>query len=178
MVGVPNRRFGFFVRKVRCAGIGKCWIWLASKTEKGYGRFWDGKKRRKAHRWFFEFVNGSIPEGFVLDHLCRNPACVNISHLEIVSPKENTLRGNGPSAINSRKVLCVRGHALSGENLYLIRGERQCKKCIKKRNQDYLKRLITDRLLSRSKAQAVVASDRQTASQSASSKGTSHAKSR
>jgi hypothetical protein len=28
-----------------------------------------------------------------LDHLCRNPPCINVDHLEVVSTAENTRRG-------------------------------------------------------------------------------------
>jgi hypothetical protein len=46
-----------------------------------------------AHRFaYLEFV-GPIPDGLVLDHLCRNKKCVNPDHLEPVTNAENLRRG-------------------------------------------------------------------------------------
>lgn len=46
-----------------------------------------------AHRLIYTMLIGEIPEGMVLDHLCRNRRCVNPHHLEPVTVKENTHRG-------------------------------------------------------------------------------------
>jgi HNH endonuclease len=52
-----------------------------------------------------------------LDHLCRNPKCVNPEHLQIVTNKENILRGVSFTAENASKTHCVRGHELTPDNL-------------------------------------------------------------
>lgn len=79
----------------------------------------------------FEMMRGGIPEGLTLDHLCRVRRCVNPSHLEPVTNRENILRGNGATAINARKTHCKRGHSL--ENAYVSRNERRtyrvCRVC-------------------------------------------------
>lgn len=100
-----------------------CWIWEGAKTKSmggtEYGRMWnpvEGKNQR-AHRVIFETERHKIPKGLTLDHLCRNTLCVNPNHMEVVSLKENILRGTGPTAINARKTHCKRGHALSGGNV-------------------------------------------------------------
>lgn len=91
----------------------RCWNWKGTITQ-GYGRFWLPNRRRvtQAHRLSYELLKGPIPDGLTLDHLCRNRSCVNPDHLEPVIGRVNTLRGEGPPAINSRKIHCIRGHLL------------------------------------------------------------------
>ena len=48
---------------------------------------------RAAHRVAWELIRGPIPEGLVLDHLCRTSACVNPDHLEPVPQAINMIRG-------------------------------------------------------------------------------------
>jgi len=108
-----------------------CWIWQNGRNVKGYGTMGVGQKHKLAHRVSYEVVNGKIPDGLVMDHLCRNPSCVNPAHLEAVTSRENALRGIGPTAINAKKTHCNRGHPLSGDNLYRYpSGGRQCRTCI------------------------------------------------
>lgn len=71
-----------------------CWVWQRAKTNGGYGELRDGKHMRRAHRVYYERYRGPIPAGLHLDHLCRNPICVNPAHLEPVTSRENALRGN------------------------------------------------------------------------------------
>ena len=108
---------------------GDCWIWLAARV-KGYGRFWVNGHTPPAHRWFYEQVRGPIDSELVLDHLCRNPSCVNPAHLEPVTDAVNVLRGVGPAAQNARKTRCPHGHEYTPENT-LVRscGRRQCVAC-------------------------------------------------
>lgn len=115
---------------------GECMPWQGYINAQGYGRAKIGKGRTKsAHTVEWEKVNGPVPKGMVLDHLCRNRACANIAHLELVTPKINTLRGVGPTAVNARKELCHLGHPLGGENLIIdCRGNRRCREC--QRNSD------------------------------------------
>jgi len=111
------------------AQAGDCWA-FAQLSPDGYGRFWFAGKQVRAHRWAFEFMVGSIPDGLVLDHLCRNRACVNPDHLEPVTQRINTLRGETLPAQNILKMLCARGHRLDGNNLRRdARGRRRCREC-------------------------------------------------
>lgn len=70
-----------------------CKIWKKSLDRDGYGRFEMKGKTYRAHRYFYEMENGIIPESLVIDHLCRNRACINTEHMETVTVKENTIRG-------------------------------------------------------------------------------------
>ena len=83
-----------------------CWIWTRSTNRNGYGRVVrrvDGRCRTfLVHRLVYEAVVGTIPDGAVLDHLCRNRRCANPEHLEAVSVRTNTLRGDGPTARRAR----------------------------------------------------------------------------
>lgn len=78
-----------------------CWIWQGGKGDRGYGRrlnFSTGKIDN-AHRVFYHELIGPPPAGKDLDHLCRQPSCVNPWHLDPVSHVENLRRGAG-SQIN------------------------------------------------------------------------------
>lgn len=119
-----------------------CWEWPMNRDRRGYGRV--GWKNRIAfvHRLVYEHFVGPIPEGMDPDHLCRNPACANFEHIEVVPHKENCLRGTSGPAINAAKTHCDYGHPLSGSNLYLPpHGGRQCKKCRCEREKARRRRL-------------------------------------
>lgn len=121
-----EQKVRFWIGPDRTSG---CWQWMGNINSEGYGRLIHERRRRMAHVWSYELFIGPIPEGKQLDHLCRNPACVNPDHLEPVTRKENILRGVGASAINARKQYCPKGHALLGQNLSGTVGHRRCRKC-------------------------------------------------
>jgi hypothetical protein len=108
-----------------------CWLWTGSVTDKGYGITYVRGHRKTfgAHRASVVLSGRDIPDGFHVDHLCRVRNCVNPSHLDVVLPKDNTLRGFGPTAINARKSHCHRGHELTGYNVIMKRGKRHCRVC-------------------------------------------------
>lgn len=113
-----------------------CWDWPHSRRDKnGYAVY----KQQRAHRVFYEMIVGTIPEGLVLDHLCRNEGCVNPQHVEPVTHRENILRGEGEAAKNAVKTHCKYGHALEGRNLYIqpSTGKRGCKTCNRLKQQKY-----------------------------------------
>jgi len=108
-----------------------CWIWTSTTNNKGYGRFSVNAKPVLAHRFSYELFKGDIPTGMELDHLCRNPKCVNPNHLEAVTHKENGLRGNS-GLWQKLKMHCPKGHPLKEPNLVKRKHShpgRECKVC-------------------------------------------------
>lgn len=90
----------------------------------GYFRLTVDEVRHYAHRWAYEQAKGPVPEGLVLDHLCRNRWCCNPDHLEPVTNEENILRGESPPAQNARKATCPEGHDYKVDG-----GGRRCPTC-------------------------------------------------
>lgn len=86
----------------------------------------------RAHRVAYIEAHGSIPDGKVVDHLCRNRSCVNSDHLEAVDNWTNVQRGNSPVAVNARKTHCIRGHEFTPENTIVPAKrptQRYCRAC-------------------------------------------------
>jgi len=132
-VGDPRLPARFWA-KVRVSENG-CWEWMGARA-KGYAHFSvgsriDGSYRSiRGHRLAYETMIGPIPPLLEPDHLCRNRACVQPEHIELVTMRENILRGNGPSALNARKTHCLRGHPFDEINTCSLRtGKRECRAC-------------------------------------------------
>lgn len=73
-----------------------CRIWNARTNNDGYPVFTqrvDGKPvPQYAHRASWSIVNGPIPAGWHVDHLCVDTRCVAPAHLEAVPPAVNQAR--------------------------------------------------------------------------------------
>jgi hypothetical protein len=90
---------------------GGCLIWQGPLDRDGYGTFYLRRMSRRAHRVAWFSVHGDIPEGMVVNHVCRNRACVNPQHLQAVSQTESALRDTTSLGyINSQKTMCPMGH--------------------------------------------------------------------
>lgn len=127
-----NERFD---SKVLADGFSGCLHWLAGKDQDGYGRFWQAEgidNNVFAHRFAFERAGRSIPAGHILDHTCRNRACVNHHHLEAVTTQENTRRG----LHGELRTHCGHGHDLRVVGVWVSwRGWRTCKACARAKSR-------------------------------------------
>jgi hypothetical protein len=90
-----------FLAKVK-RGENGCLNWTSTLWN-GYGNFWYQGANRKAYRVAYEWFFGKIPEGLSIDHLCRNRACVNPEHMEVVTMSVNIAR-------RPIRLTCPRGH--------------------------------------------------------------------
>lgn len=108
---------------------GDCWISTYSVASHGYAQIgWQNKPDRHvvlAHRAAWEHINGPVPAGMTLDHLCKSRRCVNPKHLRVLENYENARRTSGRDWPLGE---CIRGHP--NERLYRDRsGKRICRDC-------------------------------------------------
>jgi hypothetical protein len=83
---IPERFEDRFWSKVEKSE--SCWNWTGAKVN-GYGVVKRHTVQGQAHRFSYEMAKGPIPEGLFIDHICRNPSCVNPDHLRPVTQKQN-----------------------------------------------------------------------------------------
>jgi hypothetical protein len=138
---LDERALARFVAKIQCDDATGCWLWTGALASHGYGNFGVAMgTTRYAHRLAYEQWRDAIPRGLVIDHLCRVRRCVNPWHMDVVSNRENILRGNGPAVQRARhrnQVRCVRGHDITGENVWRdARGYRHCRLCFRARRDE------------------------------------------
>ena len=107
-----------------------CWTWTGATNPEGYGRFHVGKKMVGPHRIAYEMVIGPIPASrhgkrVCLDHICKQPSCVNPFHLRPFTWSENALREV------QNITHCPKGHdyAIAGRVRGAHRGRGSCAEC-------------------------------------------------
>lgn len=116
-----------------------CWLWTGCLADTGYGRLTYNTEQWYAHRLSYVLHKGEISEGLVLDHLCRNRACVNPDHLQAVPQSINVLRGLNKAGFEQiNRTHCPKGHAYDLANTYYDkRNWRQCRACNRARSRRY-----------------------------------------
>ena len=98
-----------FWEKVDVRAKDECWPWTGATTFGGYGVLGSGGHDGavvRAHRLSYELHFTPIPNGLVIRHKCDNPSCVNPSHLETGTQKENMQDSvrRGRAAAPKRKI--------------------------------------------------------------------------
>ncbi len=119
----------FWAKVDKSAGPCGCWLWTGNKTRNGYGMTAFSGRHAMAHRAAFVLSGQIIPDGLTLDHLCRVTLCVNPAHLEPCTSRENTLRGDSPTALNARRDACVNGHPFVAGNMRRLGPDRRYRRC-------------------------------------------------
>lgn len=132
--GSPLQRFYAKVQKTET-----CWLWIGGHKAAGYGQFLVDRRKVIAHRWSYEHFVGPIPKDLEIDHLCRNPPCVNPAHLEAVTREENCRRQWAD------KTHCVNNHEYTEANTYMWRDRngylcRRCRTCNTQKANEYYQR--------------------------------------
>lgn len=105
----PTNTINSLLAKVEQVTESGCWIFMGYTKPTGYAQASFQGVTKTIHNLFYKHFIGHIPANLVPDHLCRVRCCVNPWHLDIVTNRTNTLRGQGPSAINAMKAHCKCG---------------------------------------------------------------------
>jgi hypothetical protein len=92
-----------------------CIIPKGEVTRLGYIRLWNKGNRILAHKKAYQEVHGDVPEGYEIDHVCKNRSCANVSHLRVVSHTEN-MRNSDQTKLTlekAKEILFLRGQGIS-----------------------------------------------------------------
>lgn len=104
--------------------ITQCWNWNKSVTGEGYGQFKKDKKYWTTHRYVFTQINGDIPNGKVIRHICHNRRCCNPNHLKLGSYKDNWHDSKDVHLIATGKL--AKGYIINGIKYRTIREAVKC----------------------------------------------------
>lgn len=117
-----------------------CREWQGPR-DNGYGKAsmgGGGKGQRQVHRLAYEFAHGAIPSGHQIHHVCRSRACVEVSHLQVLTGSAHALLHNLGADIDT----CRKGH--TGDWYVTPAGHRRCRECvrIRRRTASHMRRLF------------------------------------
>jgi len=86
---------------------------------------------QSAHRLMYRLLVGRIPNDMQVCHKCDNPPCCNPDHLFLGDQIANMRDMADKKRNKAAKTHCIRGHELSGDNVYWSNNgrRRSCKAC-------------------------------------------------
>lgn len=112
-----------------------CWVWQGCRTSDGYGKITIAGEPHYAHRIMLAaYLGRELPHFLTLqtDHRCRERACCNPDHLELVTPQENADRARSVHVVVTS---CRHGHEYTPENTRHYRGKKFCRQCDRDRRR-------------------------------------------
>lgn len=122
---------------------GDCIVWVGNLTTKNYPRITINGKSMFVHRINYKLHYGHLDNTLQLDHLCRNPCCINPGHLEPVTQSINMKRAYKASP-RPKPFTCRKGHKYTEVTTLWHNGARECKICINERQREYRRRIKHD----------------------------------
>jgi hypothetical protein len=121
-----------------------CWVYTGALDPEGYSRVWVGNgKTTSSHRAAYLELIGPVPEGLEPDHLCRNRACWNPWHLDIVTHAINVQRGQAGEALRlaaAKATHCPNGHPYGDDARGDKNGWRRCPTCNRARSRRHIEK--------------------------------------
>lgn len=141
-----------FISKIDTSN--ECWIPKLKKNKSGYCIFTVKRTNEYlAHRLSYSFFVEDLIDGMVIDHICKNRACCNPTHLRQVTQYFNVVENSvSKIALQKIKTHCDNGHPLSGTNLRLEKRSmgrsgfcRRCITCANKRQRERYKKNGSDK---------------------------------
>jgi hypothetical protein len=108
-----------------------CWVWQGARTSNGYGQTERRRRMMRVHRWVYAMSGRTIPDGYDLDHDCRQRLCANPDHL---TPRPHDEHGRLSRALRGGydvDGVCANGHDVTAEGALYVRpdGRRECREC-------------------------------------------------
>lgn len=127
----PDRSLAYLLSRTTTP-LMDCAVWNGT-TQRGYGVIQVDRRWKKVHRLVWELKHGPIPDGLVIDHLCRVRSCINTDHMELVTSAENSRRA-APFRVGIRAQSadeCPNGHPYTEDSPSRGAGRWRCRICRK-----------------------------------------------
>jgi hypothetical protein len=90
---------------------GECLRWTKKHDADGYGQVRHDGQMRRVHRVAYVLANGTVPDGFEVDHICHTRDCLKLEHLRLLSHKHNMENRSGLRSTNKTGAHGVHQHS-------------------------------------------------------------------